>query len=761
MSGSIEGLIANPQGVDVLSQLGQWQGLHQGRAQTEQTQAQTQGIGLQNELQRLQVARTGYLYGLAGVPGVGGAAGAPGGQPAGGAPLAAGPGAGVPGVGAGAAPGAAPAGAAPGAPTATSYPGETGVRMFGVPMPPFVASSVLMAKDPQAALKDALESRRQAVFSAINVPPEQFPQAVREVLAAGFITPEWATMALRNPAIQQRLLQSFQSPDAYQSTVTALSGQGLQRDPTTGAVTLSPVALQAKGLGAQAEAGGRAAGALPYVAPTAAAQASGAGRYETTTVTVPDPDRPGSFRTDTVLKSSLPGILDAGGRTATLADRLDPSLSIGPAAWAERVRGRENGGGAPDARNPRSSALGDGQFTEATWKETVAAAQPPWAAGMSESELLAARKNPQYAAQMNYAQAQMNGPKLQAAGMPVTTMTLGLAHQLGAAGATRVMSAAPGTPLRDVLPAEVIKANPQFARMTTDQLAGQALQVYGVNQIDLSKPVDQAFHATPSGPGALPGPPKLTPQQTAGLEVTQQAIGNDQKVADTAIGAARGAQAAQTQLLQLRSLAPQISTGSYADARQNVQNYLATFAPEFAQKFVSAVTAGKIDPSKAGATQEFVKIALQQAGQAERSVLGANGGVSAIELYQKAFPNIGMQPTAIKDMTNLLLVAHQRDVDYGEGANGYFDTNRDAFREGGKYKSLRTFDEKFVKENPPQVYVGAAAAVNQHPYAEWSKGLTPAQQTHALQVMWRADPTSAAYGPDGKLYHAPPAAGGG
>lgn len=796
MSGALEEILAKPMGVDVLTPLQKWQELQQSQAQTGLVQQQGQGAAIQNQLARLNLGlRTsmvapflpGGAAGPGAAPGQGGAQ-----QPTSYLPAAPTDAGGVPGPqgGAPAAGGEAPASG--GAPTAATHssgmppPGQPiGSRvgpydavqtMYGVPLPAGQAMAVLSAADPSAALKGAMETRRQRLQELLNQP--NWDQGVTQAFQEGWMDPQhYQQMVGHENVWRQASLNGLASPDAYMNALEKYAGMGMTLDPRTGQPTVSGPAIAAKGASAAAESGGHAAGELPYagplatakaggeasgklpyVGPTAAAEAGARGQFETVQVTVPDPDNPGQFRTDTVLKSALPGFLSGnpGSRQSSASDLANPNVTLGPAAYSARVTQRENGGGSnPGATNPLSTAAGNGQFTEGTWLATVAAAKPPWAAGMTDAQILAARGEPQKAAQMSYALAQQNAPKLQAAGLPVNSLTLGLAHQFGADGVTKVMGSPPDTPLSKIVSPEVMAANPQFARMTAGQASAQAFQTYGVNNVDLSQPIAAAAPPTQIAPGSAPGVPKLSPQGTAALGVTTDAIKTDAGAAESAISSAQSAQKAQAQLLNVRDLVPQINTGSLADAGQRVQNYLATFAPEAAQRFASAITAGKIDPSKAGATQEFVKLTLQQAGMAERDTLGSRGGLGAIQLYQKAFPNLEMQPTAIKDMTNLLLIAHQRDIDYGTGANGFFLNNSDAFRGGGQYNRLGNYDQQFVQSNPPQVYVGAAAALNGKPFDQWAHAMTPAQQQEAIRTVWRADPTAVLTGPGGKQYRNP------
>lgn len=128
----------------------------------------------------------------------------------------------------------------------------------------------------------------------------------------------------------------------------------------------------------------------------------------------------------------------------------------------------------PDARNPRSSATGDGQFIDRTWLE-FAAANPQRFQGMTRDQILAARGNPELSREAIGWYAQRNTPELQRAGVPVNDTTLALAHRFGPGDAPRVIQADPNTPMERIVSAQVMQANPDLQGRT----AGQVVQQYG------------------------------------------------------------------------------------------------------------------------------------------------------------------------------------------------------------------------------------------------------------------------------------------
>jgi hypothetical protein len=177
-----------------------------------------------------------------------------------------------------------------------------------------------------------------------------------------------------------------------------------------------------------------------------------------------------------------------------------PSASAGAAVgnsgvltdFVTRLQASENGTGDPAAKNPKSSATGNGQFIEGTWLPLIQQLHPELTQGKSREQILALRTDPTLSREATAAYAQQNAQALQSSGLPVSGASLAMAHKLGPQGAMAVLQASPDAPLSRVLPPEVMAANPQLKGKT----AGQ----YGVglaNQFG-SAPLD----ATPGDPTA-------------------------------------------------------------------------------------------------------------------------------------------------------------------------------------------------------------------------------------------------------------------
>ena len=192
---------------------------------------------------------------------------------------------------------------------------------------------------------------------------------------------------------------------------------------------------------------------------------------------------------------------------------------------------------------------------------------------------------------------------------------------------------------------------------------------------------------------------------------------------------------AQQQLLQLRDLAAKADSGENGQFRLQLRNFLSTYAPK---------SFGP-DAFDAAPAQEFQKVALQNSGAQERADLGARGGARAIEMYSNPNPNLGLQPTANRDMANALLIGHQRSIDYAQGATDFYTRQRAGFVDPispQPYTPVSSYDNAFSQQFKPEVYYSAIQAINGKPEAEWSKGLTPLQIQMTAGIVARADPNA-------------------
>lgn len=148
---------------------------------------------------------------------------------------------------------------------------------------------------------------------------------------------------------------------------------------------------------------------------------------------------------------------------------IAPGTQAATTSYAQRVSGVE-AGGRVDAKNPLSSASGNGQFIESTWLRMIKQYRPDVASGRSDAQILALRTDPKIGAALGLEMIDRygdeNGAILASKGLPVSDGTKYLAHFAGAGGAADLLRANPNTPARDVLSPNAIAANPFMRNMT-------------------------------------------------------------------------------------------------------------------------------------------------------------------------------------------------------------------------------------------------------------------------------------------------------
>lgn len=152
---------------------------------------------------------------------------------------------------------------------------------------------------------------------------------------------------------------------------------------------------------------------------------------------------------------------------------------IPEARWNSMIYGPESRND-PNAANPYSSARGQGQFLTSTWAMNMRKLHPEETQGLSDQQV--AQKFPR-SDQRNMTDAMrsnrnINAQALADRGLPVTSASLAMSHQLGPGGAAAVLNADPSTPMTAILGPEASRANPRWARMTAGQFRSAASNVY-------------------------------------------------------------------------------------------------------------------------------------------------------------------------------------------------------------------------------------------------------------------------------------------
>jgi hypothetical protein len=138
------------------------------------------------------------------------------------------------------------------------------------------------------------------------------------------------------------------------------------------------------------------------------------------------------------------------------------TVGVKPASYDAMMQRAEGVG-----RNPLSTAQGPGQFIDSTFIDTFRKTFPSAAGPMTDAQILSTRGTGVETAMLKKF-TEDNQSILASRGIPVTNTNTYLAHFLGAGGATKALTAAPDTPIEQVVDQRSIAANPQvFSRVRT------------------------------------------------------------------------------------------------------------------------------------------------------------------------------------------------------------------------------------------------------------------------------------------------------
>lgn len=651
-----------------------------------------------------------------------------------------------------------------------------------------VATTLLNGGDVTKATEAVYNMKRQRLgqLAAGAHDVASWDQAVNQGWSEGLLTgPE--RDQLYGPGGYQRragFLASLTSPETQQSTANTAMGQGMRMTPE-GPVVDPSLHIGKPPIQATTMVNGRPTPVIiPADAWVAGRVAAAGGKPPDGTVAVttqqPGVDSQGNVQNYSVTKYVPQGALGQPG-AAGGAGGGQSSTAPGDPSWQSYQRQSLSDEGGPGRNRAGSSAEGYYQWTDGTWLDQMHRNFPQIAAGRSDAELLALRGNRSLEDAAFAKFTGENAAALQQRGYPVNASSLRLAHWFGIDGMTKVMNAPANAPLGSLVPGRTLAMNGidpdtrvgDLARFVTERFGKQAVNIPGGGAGQPGTmvagpgggpggaPPQPPGQATTS-PGALPpgtlyGAPEYTPDQKVAVEAENEQLKKDSDYVGELQGAQRQASNAQTQLINFRDTARDLPTGAFADQRAHVARVMASFFPQSLQdgmiaRFMKA-TAG-IDPNDAARWDELNKQALAIAGQAETQVAGSRGGFNLVRLYSKAFPGAETQPRAISDMVNMILVGHQFTIDHASSMNDAYQKGRGEFLAnptGAPYQPLSQTEASFLDQkgaHSPQVYVGAAAALNHR--TDWAKGLDKAQQAEALRIARRADPNGSVLWSDGK-----------
>ena len=156
----------------------------------------------------------------------------------------------------------------------------------------------------------------------------------------------------------------------------------------------------------------------------------------------------------------------AGAETEAKESRSQLRIDVEPRpagdvisdTFVDKIVGVESGG-RNDAKNPNSSALGQGQFTRPTWLGMVRKHKPEWAEGLTTTQILEKRKVPEASRWAIKAYAEENAPKLHRAGVAVDEASLYLAHMFDGPVAVKLYKAKPDAAVQDIVGVAAFKSN--------------------------------------------------------------------------------------------------------------------------------------------------------------------------------------------------------------------------------------------------------------------------------------------------------------
>lgn len=639
------------------------------------TAEQTQGADLNNQQAALALAYRRLFYNAANPGGaqpaatapaasgnplaaVGRSMGANGGsyQPAAGVaatarpqapPLAQGSGAGGPAnLGA-----VAPSGGTAAAPPAGGSPTQSGPAYGGVvtpggfSVPAMQYYGAVTAPDPNAAFKNLFGMRNQylAQTAAQATDNASWNAGLQREVASGWITPDDAARLYNRFDLRNGIIASLADPNAQIGQQTALYGKNMT--PTAeGPMPYAPgIATDAATAGAKSGATARAAG-----------------QYQTSQFTVPTGQTDASgqpvYRTVTVQNSQIPEFTAAnsGARPTTAADFTNPNIVVSADAWASRAAAHESNGnyGATNASGPggtpTSSAAGGLQFTAPTWVGLVREARPDLA-NLPDSQIAKMRTDtsPQgiaFQQQMAVAYARQNAPTLTSAGLPINSLTLGVAHEFGGAGAVAVLKAPVNAKITPQLVGQAAyDANPAWQGKPVQAVMADAYRNYGTNPVDLSDGAPTGGAASGAPSIGIPGPQVLSPQQKQGMEFSTN-IGDEnikawtpysQGLTTDSAAAAKSNGIIDQMLQESQSWAP----GKFADVKMNAMAMLDSLGQSLGFKPDNSV----------GNYQAFLKNTMLMATVAAHAASPASG-VQELQTIRSAFPQDTTSPQGLREI---------------------------------------------------------------------------------------------------------------
>jgi hypothetical protein len=233
---------------------------------------------------------------------------------------------------------------------------------------------------------------------------------------------------------------------------------------------------------------------LPEEHPSSPAADAGAG--------APSPERP-----------------PAATSTAAVRPQATPGRAAAIASFKAKVGGAENATGDIHAKNPRSSASGNAQFTDPTFRDYY---RKVYGQDPGEHPARELKDDPHVQANLLDHLTSDNADVLEHAGEPVTEGNLYLLHFAGPGG-VKILKADPGTPIERILSAKAIEENPFLKGKSASEVVAWAHKKMGGSSASI--PVQSAAGELTAASGDDPVAAQL---RAEALQLDSQAVGATQ-----------------------------------------------------------------------------------------------------------------------------------------------------------------------------------------------------------------------------------------
>jgi hypothetical protein len=166
-------------------------------------------------------------------------------------------------------------------------------------------------------------------------------------------------------------------------------------------------------------------------------------------------------------------------------------------------------GGLLRKKNPRSTAVGPFQFIESTFLFVVNQHFQSEVAGLTEQQVLARRTDMTFSRRVACAYVHDIISALASKGLPASSVNVRIAFLVGPSAAVRLLGAPPDRPLKTVLSADAIAANPFMSRATIAELFEKATAEVGVAS-ETGRPPDPSKSEPPVEAATLERKPAAT-----------------------------------------------------------------------------------------------------------------------------------------------------------------------------------------------------------------------------------------------------------